>query len=50
MRFYRAIAGYEDAMDFDPTEYVVAALQKRTSNVEERMAKLGAIGRDVSHS
>ena len=35
-RFYRAIAAYEDAMDFDPTERAVAALQKRTAVLEER--------------
>ncbi|AXI46406.1 hypothetical protein C1J03_10435 [Sulfitobacter sp. SK012] len=49
-RFYRAIAAYEDAMDFDPTEHVVAALQKRTSIMEERMVKLAAICHYVSHS
>jgi len=49
-RFYRAIAAYEDAMDFDPTERAVAALQKRTAVLEEKVAKLEAICHDVSHS
>ncbi len=49
-RFYLAVAAYEDAIDFDPTEHVVAALQKRASILEERMAKLAAIYHDISHS
>lgn len=49
-RIYHVIAAYEDSMDFGPTEHVVAALQKRTSILEERMAKLAAVCHDVSHS
>ncbi|KPA21690.1 hypothetical protein shim_23970 [Shimia sp. SK013] len=49
-RFYQAIATYEDTMDIDPTERAVAALQKRTAVLEERVAKLEAICHDVSHS
>lgn len=49
-RFFQAVAAYEDAMEFDPTERAVAALQNRTAVLDELGRGLEAIGRDNSHS